>query len=636
MKKKAIHEAKTLFLASLKAEECAPPSTREGREASVYTRVLLAQAYEREGDLASAVEQASIAAEEARRLGVVQGSAVNFTIHSFLQRNCAEVGGEASLAAGLASTALLKPGLLAQDSFDMARVCMVESSIHRQLGNLPEARDACQEAVAAGMATGSQPGGFRKFQDVNESVLREIRLELGEIDLVAEAAEEQRRALAREKRAKRGARIRLEQSRAMDGHLAALAEEVDARRTACPRLCRAPGDEEDPGSRLPWGSLPPSLLPSWTEDGGLSHDVGRVARKQWQLESLFTILARVVAHIEENIHTTETNETKQASMAPSSCSIPPPPPPPPPTSPSSGGGEPAKKKPKAVPLASRASSVGSVERRDLGLHPLHIVDFGSGSGNSVLAFAALLPQCRFTLVDNNPFCAELGEKRVVKAGLRNVRWCVGDVADFTQVFDIGMATHLCGGATDVAEEKAIGNGAVFVLTPCCMGKIRHSIKRDYQSVHQQRREEGRTQILPQKGAPPGVLAEGIYGDEAESSPAAGAVVDQDRHAAGEEEDIEGSAGIVYPRSGWLRGQLGLEDYLEIIRLSDHSSLTAGDAYTASKRLMDADRCTVAAEAGYETLVGNLWPLEASPKNDVLVGAPGGMGLARGLAARGGP
>ena len=33
-------------------------------------------------------------------------------------------------------------------------------------------------------------------------------------------------------------------------------------------------------------------------------------------------------------------------------------------------------------------------------------------------------------------------------------------------FEIGLATHLCGGATDVAQNLCIAAGAAFVLTPC--------------------------------------------------------------------------------------------------------------------------------------------------------------------------
>lgn len=53
--------------------------------------------------------------------------------------------------------------------------------------------------------------------------------------------------------------------------------------------------------------------------------------------------------------------------------------------------------------------------------------------------------------------------------------CEGDVSDYKERFDIGLATHLCGEGTDLAQAKCIENNATFILTPCCVGKIRHAL-----------------------------------------------------------------------------------------------------------------------------------------------------------------
>ena len=45
--------------------------------------------------------------------------------------------------------------------------------------------------------------------------------------------------------------------------------------------------------------------------------------------------------------------------------------------------------------------------------PPHVVDFGSGSGNSALAFAALLPGVRFTLIDAKADAVRIGQARTV-------------------------------------------------------------------------------------------------------------------------------------------------------------------------------------------------------------------------------
>jgi hypothetical protein len=177
--------------------------------------------------------------------------------------------------------------------------------------------------------------------------------------------------------------------------------------------------------RMEWARVPFGLQPGSLEDGGLK-DPARVERKAWQLESLFRVLQRVVACMEHG-----------------------------------GRGR-----------AGRPAAGGAPR--------LHVVDFGSGSGNSALALAALLPQCRFTLVDAKvratrsrlsfqhtltsaawpnpldaqPKCVSIGRERTALAGLGNVHWWQGDVADFAEAFDVGMGTHLCGGATDVAQVRA--------------------------------------------------------------------------------------------------------------------------------------------------------------------------------------
>jgi 16S rRNA G1207 methylase RsmC len=51
---------------------------------------------------------------------------------------------------------------------------------------------------------------------------------------------------------------------------------------------------------------------------------------------------------------------------------------------------------------------------------LRVAEFGCGSGNVALPLAALLPQCRFTLVDRNAFAVQLAQQRAAAAGLANV------------------------------------------------------------------------------------------------------------------------------------------------------------------------------------------------------------------------
>lgn len=167
--------------------------------------------------------------------------------------------------------------------------------------------------------------------------------------------------------------------------------------------------------RLDWKHVPAVLQPSSTEDGGLGHNASRVQRKEWQLESLFNVLFRTVQQLKAN---------------------------------------------RAAAAASSDGGRGATS-------PITIVDFGSGSGNSALPFAALLPDCNFVLLDEKLACVAIGQRRTDDSGLTNVKWEQGDVSDYTDVFDIGLATHLCGEATDLASVFVCVCGFFWLLFGCC-------------------------------------------------------------------------------------------------------------------------------------------------------------------------
>lgn len=47
--------------------------------------------------------------------------------------------------------------------------------------------------------------------------------------------------------------------------------------------------------------------------------------------------------------------------------------------------------------------------------------------------------------------------------------------NFDQSFQIGIALHACGNATDYAQLKAMQQNATYLLSPCCVGKLKHSV-----------------------------------------------------------------------------------------------------------------------------------------------------------------
>jgi hypothetical protein len=44
-----------------------------------------------------------------------------------------------------------------------------------------------------------------------------------------------------------------------------------------------------------------------------------------------------------------------------------------------------------------------------------------------------------------------------------------------QPFDVGVALHACGNATDHAIARCVAAGAAFVVSPCCIGKLKFSL-----------------------------------------------------------------------------------------------------------------------------------------------------------------
>lgn len=219
---------------------------------------------------------------------------------------------------------------------------------------------------------------------------------------------------------------------------------------------------------------------------------------------------------------------------------------------------------------------------------LHIVDFGSGSGNSCLVFAFLLLQnmdipCRFTLIDSNPQSVVIGKERTIKAGLDSkVSWLCQDVADYDEGFDIGLATHLCGGATDVAMKCCLLQQAAFIATPCCLGSIKFAIGEEQNAIS--------SVVKVGRG----------YGWNSG----------------------KGNS-LVYPRSTCFRNQLSVDEYADITTLADCSlpiNRSNDDLQMRGKALLDSDRLRLAMEAGYDTSIGILGSkVDCGPKSDVLCG-----------------
>ncbi|XP_023937265.1 glutathione S-transferase C-terminal domain-containing protein homolog [Bicyclus anynana] len=100
-----------------------------------------------------------------------------------------------------------------------------------------------------------------------------------------------------------------------------------------------------------------------------------------------------------------------------------------------------------------------------------IVDFCSGSGHLGILIAYLLPKCTVILLENKEQSLSRARDRVIEMGLRNVYFFQCNLDFFIGKFDIGIALHACGIASDLVLDKCLNANAKFVICPCCYGSL---------------------------------------------------------------------------------------------------------------------------------------------------------------------
>ncbi|ETL44976.1 hypothetical protein L916_04821 [Phytophthora nicotianae] len=103
-----------------------------------------------------------------------------------------------------------------------------------------------------------------------------------------------------------------------------------------------------------------------------------------------------------------------------------------------------------------------------------VVEFCAGSGYVALPLACLFPQCKFVLLDKKEPSLAIAKERIAAAQLTNVEIFCGYIDDYHKPFDVGIALHACGEATDMVMQKSLAERAAYVLAPCCVGKIKLS------------------------------------------------------------------------------------------------------------------------------------------------------------------
>lgn len=170
-----------------------------------------------------------------------------------------------------------------------------------------------------------------------------------------------------------------------------------------------------------------------------------------------------------------------------------------------------------------------------------VVDFGAGGGHQTLFLASAFPDATFTLVDLKRRSLDVAERRVKKAGLTNVRIVHGRIEDFREDFDVGVALHACGGASDAALARCVERNATFVVAPCCVGKISAD---DADDAHGRGDAESEVTTYPRSLAARRVLAADRYVAVARAADSSRAsACDAEAQAA----DAFGDASFPFPR-----------------------------------------------------------------------------------------
>lgn len=280
------------------------------------------------------------------------------------------------------------------------------------------------------------------------------------------------------------------------------------------------------------------------------------------------------------------------------------------------------------------------------------VEFCSGGGYVGIPLAVLRPDCTVLLTDMNSVSLLYAKKRVRDLGLHNVKFLRCELSsleesvaaasaqaaecdvreggpsvnteeqDLLQRFDVGIALHACGAATDAVLRICTAAGASFVVSPCCYGFLQHAVT-----------STGTTVVTSK-------ASEQDAANESCSCCASGSAPDSTDLASSGNCAVcsEGSASATgthsptapYPQSAAFRAQ-GWQAgwFARLCRRADrtfwaHDSRAGprGEHNAAGRlamRAVDSDRLLCAREKGYEVAGAFMRPLEASVKNHVLVG-----------------
>lgn len=258
--------------------------------------------------------------------------------------------------------------------------------------------------------------------------------------------------------------------------------------------------------------------------------------------------------------------------------------------------------------------------------PYTIVDFGGGSGHLSIPLALLLPACTIVCVDLGGRSLELLHAKAAQCvkenelsssqqqfisdkavhhqrqsccyrrptAIPNLFTCHGAAEAWNcQTFDMAVALHLCGEATDVVLRLAgRASASAIVAAPCCVGKLQSNTSTRNPYIYQATGSNTPTVAYPQSRQ----FCELIGGG-------------QQQHQQQDDSTTNNSN-----NSNW-NALAKAADYSD----TAECRTSRNAARRTAKALLETDRRLYLQETfGYATALTRMEPWEATPKNDILV------------------
>ena len=217
--------------------------------------------------------------------------------------------------------------------------------------------------------------------------------------------------------------------------------------------------------------------------------------------------------------------------------------------------------------------------------------------------------CSQRLIDSKQRSLDVAKERAARAGLANVTTLLLSIERFVgTAFDLGIALHACGPATDIAMQLCVRQNADFVMVPCCVGKVqtKASYLTTNDSLPSKELEEGET--LPALQYPRSEQGRGCLTREQYDAVAKAADFGH------RDEEDEGEDDV---------GDVALQPFVVPLPIVLTDQKSKADRWKQERRtcksIVEHDRALLCMESKYTCYLSVMEPKSCSPKNDVIVG-----------------